>query len=178
MAEQYFETPVGSLAPHKFVKLTEVNPEFTELPKIDILDDPFNYMLEVYMDNYISLTIPRTRDQLNHVANATMTGIHYVLPKYKDDDEDVISLKKILKKEGAWEVFKNVMGCDFDGNPGEHTIWLTEDRHTNILEILKKWIREGYQRKRGIPFEEFWTYLPNMRNAFISIPAGKGMLSP
>ena len=39
------------LALHKFVKLTEVNPEFMELPKVDILDDPFNYMLEVYMEN-------------------------------------------------------------------------------------------------------------------------------
>ena len=33
VAEQYIETPVGSLAPHKFVKLTEVNPDFAELPK-------------------------------------------------------------------------------------------------------------------------------------------------
>ena len=49
--EQYIETPVGSLASHKFVKLTEVNPEFAELPKIDILDDPFNYTLEVYMED-------------------------------------------------------------------------------------------------------------------------------
>ena len=51
MAEQYIDTPVESLAPHKFVKLTEVNPDFAELPKSDILDDPFNYMLEVYMDD-------------------------------------------------------------------------------------------------------------------------------
>ena len=42
---------MGSLASHKFVKLTEVNPEFAELPKVNILDDPFNYMLELYMDN-------------------------------------------------------------------------------------------------------------------------------
>ena len=32
MAEQYIETPVGSLAPHKFVKLTEVNSDIAELP--------------------------------------------------------------------------------------------------------------------------------------------------
>ena len=51
MAEQYIYIPVGSLAPHKFVKLTEVNQDFAELPKIDILDEPFNYMLEVYMDD-------------------------------------------------------------------------------------------------------------------------------
>ena len=68
------------MAPYKFVKLTEVNPEFLELPKIDISDDPFNYMLEVYMDNYIALAIPRNQDQLHHVANTIMTGIHDVFP--------------------------------------------------------------------------------------------------
>ena len=44
---------MGSLSPHKFVNLTKVNTEFAELPKIDISDDPLNYMLEVYMDNCI-----------------------------------------------------------------------------------------------------------------------------
>ena len=53
VVEQYFDAPVLSLALHKFVKLTELNPEFAELPKVDILDNPFNYMLEVYMDNCI-----------------------------------------------------------------------------------------------------------------------------
>ena len=53
VAEQYINTPVVLLAPHKFVKLAEVNPEFVKLPKSDILDDPFNYMLEVYMDHLL-----------------------------------------------------------------------------------------------------------------------------
>ena len=57
-----------------------------------------------------------------------MTGIHYVFPPEKDDEEDGISLKKILKKEGAWAIIKNVLGFEFDGNPGEHTTWITEER--------------------------------------------------
>ena len=80
VTEQYIDTPVGSLAPHNFVKLTEVNPEFSGMPKSDILDDPFNYMLEVYMYNYIVLSVPRSQDQLNHVVNAIITGIHDVFP--------------------------------------------------------------------------------------------------
>ena len=67
---------------------------------------------------------------------------------------------------------------EFDGNPGEHTIWLTEDRRTYILTKLKKWIREGEHRKEGIPFEEFLTYLEKMRYDFITIPSGRGLLSP
>ena len=82
-----------------------------------------------------------------------MTGIHDVFPPYKDDKEDAISLKKILKKESAWATIKNVLEFEFDGNPGEHTIWLTEDRRTDVLIKLRKWIREGEHRKKGIPFE-------------------------
>ena len=121
-----------SLALHKFVKLTEVNPEFAELPKVDISEDPFLYMLEVYMDYYIALSVPRSWYYLHHGVNIVMTGINDVLPSYKDDDQDVISLKKIVKKEVAWAVIKNVLGFDFDGKPGEHNIWLTEDLRINI----------------------------------------------
>ena len=59
VVEQYIKTPVVSLAPHKLVKLTEVNSNFVELPKKDTSNEPFNYMLEVYMDDYIALDIPR-----------------------------------------------------------------------------------------------------------------------
>ena len=104
--------------------------------------EPFNYMLEVYVDDYIVLAIPNTQDQLYHVANEIMTGIHDMFPPYKYDKEDAISLKKILK-EVVWETIRNVLGFEFDGNPGEHTIWLTEDRRTDIITKLKKWIREG-----------------------------------
>ena len=72
-----------------------------------------------------------------------MTGIHDVSSPNRDDKEDAISLKKILKKEAAWQIIKNVLVFEFDGNPEEHTIWLTEDLCTDILTKLKKWIREG-----------------------------------
>ena len=89
------------------------------------------------MDDYIVLAIPKIQDQLHHVANTIMTGIHDVFPPDKDDKEDAISLKKILKKEAVWATIKNVLGFEFDGNPGEYTIWLTEDRCTDILTKLK-----------------------------------------
>ena len=106
MTEQYIDTPVGSLAPHKFVKLTEVNPDFTELPKIDILYNKFNYILEVYMENYIALAISRIRPQLHHVTNTMMTGIHDVFSTDKDDDKDVISLKKISKRRERGQLLR------------------------------------------------------------------------
>ena len=90
------------------------------------------------MDDYIALAIPRSQYQLNHVANAIMTWIHDVFSPDKDYKEDSISLKKILKKEAAWSIIKNVLGFEFYGNPGEHTIWLTEDRRTDILNFFEK----------------------------------------
>ena len=100
------------------------------------------------MDNYIVLSIPRIQDQLHNVANAIMTGIHDVFSPDIYDKEDAISLNKILKKEPAWAIIKNVLGVGFYGNLGEHTIWLTEDRRTNILTKLKKWIRKESIEKR------------------------------
>ena len=46
VADQYIKNPVGSLAPHKFVKLTEVNLDFSELPNKDTSNESFNYMME------------------------------------------------------------------------------------------------------------------------------------
>ena len=57
-------------------------------------------------------------------------------------------------------------------------MWLTDDLRKDIITKLKKWIREGENRKNGIPFEEFCTYLAKLRYAFINIPDGKGSLSP
>ena len=42
VAEQYIETPVGSLAQHKFVKLTELNSQFAEPQKKNTSRGPFN----------------------------------------------------------------------------------------------------------------------------------------
>ena len=78
------------------------------------------------------------QDQLHHGTNEIMTGMHDVFTPDKDDKEDAISLKKILKKEAVWETIKNVLGFEFDGNPREHTIWLTEDRRTGILTQFEK----------------------------------------
>ena len=55
VAKKYVETKIGSLPTHKFQALTESNPEFGALPDEDISKDPFCYMIEVYMDDYILL---------------------------------------------------------------------------------------------------------------------------
>ena len=63
VAKKYINTPVGSLARHKFVNLTEVNSDFAEVPKKYTSNEPLNYMLEVYMDDYIVLAIPTSQEK-------------------------------------------------------------------------------------------------------------------
>ena len=55
-----------------------------------------------------------------------------------------------------------MQGFEFDGNPGEHNIWLTEDRRTGSLNKLKKWIREGEHKKRVFPLKNFEPILQNL----------------
>ena len=71
-----------------------------------------------------------------------------------------------------------MLGFEFDGNLGKHTIWLTEDRRTDILTKFKKWIREVEHRKMLFPLKNFEYILKKLRCAFITIPYGKLLLSP
>ena len=91
-------------------------------------------------------------------------------------DKDAISIKIFLKEGGAWAVIQNFLGFYFDGNQGEHTIWLTDDLFTDIVDKLKKFINEGENRKRASLLRSFERVFQT-ENAFISIPVGKGLLS-
>ena len=42
VAEKYIKNPVGSLTEHKFLELTEVNSDISELKKKDTSKEPFN----------------------------------------------------------------------------------------------------------------------------------------
>jgi hypothetical protein len=45
-------------------------------------------MIEVYVDDFMSLVIPISKLQLLHTAAAVMTGIHGVFPANDEDDGD------------------------------------------------------------------------------------------
>ena len=135
-------------------------------------------MIEFYMDDYIDLEIGRSQAKLCHIETGVMTGIQDVFSLYGKYEEYPISPKKILIKEGVWAMVKYILAFNFYGNPGEHTICITKQRQDYILEVRKKWIREGEHSAKGIPFEEFRQYTLKLKNEFISLPLGKGLLSP
>jgi hypothetical protein len=60
---------------------------------------PLQYVLEVYVNNFMAIFIPTTREQMLHVANATMQGIHDCFPANDNDDNDPILLSEMKKGE-------------------------------------------------------------------------------
>jgi hypothetical protein len=106
----------------------------------------------------MSIVIPTSREQYEHVATAIMTGIHDVFPANIVDSNDPISKKKLLKGEGQYSLFKMLLGFDFDGK--RKTMWLEEEKRAKLLTILHSWLQAG-SLNCGIPFGEFkYTHLP------------------
>ena len=178
VGEQYMETPVGSLPRHKFTNLAMAGADVATLPETADSSARLRYFLDVYVDDFISLAIAASRQQLEHVATATMQGIHDVFPSNSVDSNDPISYKKILKGEGVWALQKDILGFLFDGEAGAKTLQLEAPKREMLLAILHKWIRSTTRGKAPIPFTEFRSVISKLRHAFISIPAGVGLLSP
>jgi hypothetical protein len=176
ISTEYIKTKVNSLHRHKFEHYVVGASAYTDLPESG--HDPQNvlYMVEVYVDDFLSLVIPVSREQLRHVANAIMHGIHDVFPPDNNDDEDPISEKKMKKGEGLYNTEKTLLGFDFDGDA--KTMWLESAKRKKLLTILKGWIRTGKRGSAGIPLGDFESTIAKIRHAFHSIPAGRGLLSP
>ena len=95
VAKEYAHAAIGSFLDHKFLSYTKNSDAYNALPKMADRRDPLNFMLEVYVDNYLSLAIPQYKKDFDHLANATMHRIHSVSPAGDDDDKDPISVKKL-----------------------------------------------------------------------------------
>jgi hypothetical protein len=133
-AVNYVETPAGSLPAQKFQHMAMGSEAVTELPVTGLID--LRYLVEVYVDDFISLAIQTSQEQLRHFAQAVMTGIHDIFPVDDADDNDPISNKKLKKGEGMWDLNKEILGFDFDGDT--KTMILGESKLQFLLTILHK----------------------------------------
>jgi len=77
-AEDYVETKIGSRPEHKFEQYAVGGEDYEKLPPQK--DGDLKYLLEVYEDDFISLAIPTSQEQLDHVARGVLQGIHDVFP--------------------------------------------------------------------------------------------------
>ena len=98
---------MGTLSNHKFVQHSAQGEESKSLP--DTGSDNLHYIIECFFDDFISLAIPTSQEQLRHVSNAVMKGVHDVFPSDTDDEEDSISPRK-QKKGGTTELGKGGAG--------------------------------------------------------------------
>ena len=178
VAEQYVELPLGSLPAHRFLPHTQTSTAYQELSReLVTTKDDFRYLVEVYVDDYIGLVTATSRAQLDHVANAVMCGIHDIFPPEQRDEDDPISFKKLLKSEGSWDVVKEILGFCFHG--GDKTIWVAEGKRDALIATMKEWLRATSKNAHyGIPFTDFRSTLYKVRHAFLSLPAGCGLMSP
>ena len=110
---KYINTEVGSLPTHKFEKYAVGDVDCATLPECTATKTGFLYMVEVYVDGFMSLVIPVSQEQLGHAATTIMTGIHDVFPKDAVDSNDSISEKKLIKQEGWYAMLKTLLGFDF-----------------------------------------------------------------
>ncbi len=136
----------------------------------------FWYMVEVYVDNFMSIVISVSQEQLRHVTNAIMHGMHDLFPPDAEDSNDPILEKKLKKGKGMYKTRKTLLGFNFDGKA--KTMWLELAKRKNLLTILKGWIRTGKQGSWGVPFGEFESTIAKIQHAFTSILEGRGLLLP
>ena len=176
VAEQYCQTQVGSLKDHKFTHYMMNSDAFIALPPEAPNDTNTKFLIEVFVDDFMSLVIATSKRQCIHVGKATMFGIHDVFPPTNIPGEDPISEKKMDKNEAQFDTNKTLLGFNFDGEA--KTIWLAEEKRAALLLILKGWLRTSSRTKAGIPFKHFESVVAKLRHAFTAIPAGKGLLSP
>jgi hypothetical protein len=133
-------------------------------------------MVEVYVDDFMSLVIPVSQEQLQHVVAAIRTGIHDVFPPVTNNSNDPISEKKLRAQEGLYLTCKTLLGLDFDGTAKK--MWLEAAKQEKLLTILKGWIQTGWQGMAGNQFTEFKSTVAKLCHVFTCIPAGVGLLSP
>ncbi len=127
---QYSNTKVGSVTGHKFEQYLYGDNSFNTFQD-NFNCQPFLYLVEAYVDNFMSLIIPMTREQKIHVAAAVMTGIHHVFPEAINKINDSILLKKMKQGESHLATQKTLLGFNFDGEA--KTIWLENKNTTSSL---------------------------------------------
>jgi hypothetical protein len=167
IAMDYDNTQIGSLQEHKFTHYTRGDEEASRLPPTsESATQQLQYGLEVYVDDFMSVVIPTSKEQLDHVATAITTGIHDVFPSNIVNSDDPISEKKLKKGEGQYSTLKMLMGFNFDGK--QKTLWLEEEKQAKLLTTLKRWIRSA-EHERRVAFKEFKLITAKLCHTFLAL---------
>ena len=133
-----------------------------------------NYLLEVFVDDFIGLVQATDEPTLLHHTRALFHGIHSIFPPTSvthHDGEDPISQKKLDQGEGIWETRKEILGWIFDGI--KRTIELPQQKVTKLRATITKILRH-----KSTTNGELMSLLGKLQHATLGIPAGRGLLAP
>jgi hypothetical protein len=147
ISTEYIDTEVGSLPTHKFEKYAVGDAEYASLPEYAENNRGFLYMVEVYVDDFMSLVIPVSQAQLRHFVSVVITGIHDVFPGDAVDSNDPILEKKLIKHQGRYSTLKTLLSFNFNGTA--KTMWLEAAKPEKLLTILKSWVHTGNRGTAG-----------------------------
>lgn len=114
VATWYVDIPVGILPLHKFIDNSIHNNHMQHLNNTDKATG-FRYFVNVYIDDFIPMVIPTTQQQIQHVANTIMHGIHNIFTPMSNDKDAPISLKKVKKGNETFTLHKDLLEFVFNG---------------------------------------------------------------
>ena len=99
IADTYVEAK--ELRKHYLEEWTKLSQDYKDLPSGE-RSKHLAHCFEIFVDDFISVAIPQTKEDLNHLSRALLHSIHDLFPACESDPEnDPISLKKLKKLEGA-----------------------------------------------------------------------------
>jgi hypothetical protein len=131
---EYTDMPIVSIPEHKFARGTVNGESYSDIPT-EHDGRTFLSMIEVYVDNFMSLVIPVSQLQLMHIVAVVMTGIHDVFPANNNNDgDDPISEKKLKQVEAQYATLKMLLGFHFDEI--NKSMWLESAKRKKLLTIL------------------------------------------
>ncbi len=110
IAVQYCETKLGTFKKHKFDALVAGHAIMVELPETYKTQQHMQYLIEVYVDNFMALIIPTSKEEVTYVGRAVIHGIHDVFPEHKNDMTDPIAKNNLFKGKGQMFTTKTLLG--------------------------------------------------------------------
>ncbi len=176
VAEVLSKEPVGDLPPHPFEHHMlppdiwgTADKDFPSRP-LENVSDNFLKLIEVYIDDFIGLTQTTDPTQLLHLTRALLKASHSIFPSPDmtgHNGLDPVSLKKLLKGDGLWEVCKEILGWIIDGM--HRCIEYPKDKLSKLTADLKV----AYQSDTITAKTPLQKLRGRMRHASIGMPAGR-----
>ena len=159
------------LPPHNFEAIM-----IERVPLVDTYNTPDEKvtLLEVYIDDFISMINDLRRQNLLHTSRAMLHGIHAIFtpPAVTGHNGfDPIAESKLRKGKGMWEITKEVLVWEFDGQEG--TIRLPLMKCKNICTLLHKTLK-----KKRITLNEFQKLAGKLQHAAFGFFSWSGPFHP